>query len=181
MSAEKVKQFEDLVRNLTGISPEVIFGELRVRKIDDHQLSINAFVYSTDPAHKVQLREANQNGDAGSLKTVAERKKRILFIPIAKKKRASPGKKASEESESGTKASQIAKRLSINRRFTTSDEDITLMRQHLVNWKVQKKLTDNQIRALDETSGIRLANISEAQREQILDIFEEVRESVGIK
>lgn len=56
-----------------------------------------------------------------------------------------------------------------------SDRDVKIMRQYIQTAKWQGKLSDNQIFAFKETNGIRAKDLSIPQREQIRNIFEDLK------
>ena len=58
---------------------------------------------------------------------------------------------------------------------TASDAKIAGMRQELSWAKNQGKLTDNQIAALDQTKGVFVRKMTEAQKAQIVSIYEDLK------
>ena len=65
----------------------------------------------------------------------------------------------------------------LDREYTTSNEDIDIIRRHLARWKRLNKLTDNQALALKALPrGIKI--LSDEQKQQILNIFNDIRRSI---
>lgn len=62
-------------------------------------------------------------------------------------------------------------RRSSKRMFTTSDEDIKQVRHRLKMLRDRGKLTDNQVLALKETSGMWSNGMSEEQKNQLLEMY----------
>lgn len=70
-------------------------------------------------------------------------------------------------------------KFSVSRKYTTSDEDLNIIRQHHLNkWKKEKKLSEDQLMALSNLSGMRVSKMDHDQRNQMLSIFEDVRKAI---
>lgn len=78
-----------------------------------------------------------------------------------------------------TKQSPGKGKFSIKRKFTTSDEDIQVIRNFFSRWRKENLFTVEQARALETIGVKKLSFLSRGEREQILNIFNDVREEIN--
>ena len=94
--------------------------------------------------------------------------------PVKKKKRKSFKSSPSLGFDTKVGGSSAEGKYSAARKYTTSDEDLNIIRQHhFSKWKKEKKLSEDQLFALSNLS-MRVSKMNADQRNQILGIFEDV-------
>lgn len=72
-------------------------------------------------------------------------------------------------------------KLDANRVYTTSDDDIRMMRTYINNWRrYDNALTEDQIRALKTTEGLQARSMSTIEKTQLLGIFNDIRKTKGL-
>lgn len=63
----------------------------------------------------------------------------------------------------------------LDRDYTVSNADMTVIRAHLRNWRYKGVLNENQLAAIDAIGNVRSPSLTDGQREQFLSIFNEVK------
>lgn len=68
---------------------------------------------------------------------------------------------------------------SISREYTTSDQDVLVMRNFFSKWRKEKRFNENQQKALEIIGVKKLTRLSGVERQQILSIFNDVRGDIS--
>lgn len=164
-----VKIFEKFVRKALKLADEIRILDFTVTVSTANSIKIDACMYVSDPI--VAFSVAQEEKPTVPVKLPAKRKN-VARSLVAKV----PNQPPTPKKEVLTPLMKKANRLEVNRQYTLEDDDIKLMRMHLHTWKSLRKLTTEQAQALSSTEGVRLSSLIDVQREQIRNIFHDVRE-----
>lgn len=95
------------------------------------------------------------------------KKEKRESVIITEKGKVRSGKRKKRSNSGGT--------MSVHRDYTTSDEDIKIIRKHLAEWEKDGWLTENQIAAVNALKGRFAKLLSEEEKNQLLDVFNTVK------
>ena len=171
MQNTSVNKLLSLIREEFGIKPQVVFECANV--CTDHSLQrLRMTATMIIPADGPISNVAGQEVTAGQ---IVEQTSPLAFSQSvaapanggrrdkpAKTKRAYRKRKDKDEDKPAAGLS----------RKSISDKDVLQMRTQLAVWRAVGKLGPNQISALDSTKGVHIKSLSDVQRKQIKDIYD---------
>ncbi len=149
-----VEDVKALVRKHTNINDCTGIADVVIKISGDEIVGIDATL-KIQPLKEVPAIEKEKPEGGGSHKNPDEEKK--------------PRKPAKYK-----KVNAGGSKYSMSREYTTSDEDMKIVRKHVTYFKRKNGLSENQLKALS-TIPKKAKELDEVHRRQLLDIFNDVK------